>query len=195
MPSGREWLQTLHGQAWQLTPAASIWVQMEEFSSTVEAVSKFGIIPEVALLTTFQVIQQFKNLPDFLMLPAFLAFTTQSSTSASPRACLPVNMEIIDYIKAFVSFANEARERSRSTSDALSYACQNWVIHLSQARNPWDDMLNHIFKVFWDHRLPSWLERQWCLKGLLSCVVVLSEGQRLAKDHLLQDSGNSSISC
>ncbi|OAX34156.1 hypothetical protein K503DRAFT_869108 [Rhizopogon vinicolor AM-OR11-026] len=191
--SGREWLQTPHGQAWRLTPAASIWVQMEEFSSTVEAVSKFMIIPEAALLAAFQVIQQFTSLPDFLMLPAFLAFTIQSFTSASPQACLPVDIEIIHSIKAFASFANEARERSWSTSDALSYACQNWAIHLSQAPNSWDDMLNYIFKVFWDHHLPSWLERQWCLKGLQSCVVVLSEGQKLAKDHLLQVSGNSLI--
>ncbi|KAG0708370.1 hypothetical protein DFH29DRAFT_870913 [Suillus ampliporus] len=80
-----------------------------------------------------------------------------------------------------MTFANEAQEKSQSTSDALKYACQNWVVHLSRAPNPWDDKLHHIFQAFWNRHLLSWLERQWYLKGLRSCLVVLSEGLELAK--------------
>ncbi|KAG1765657.1 hypothetical protein EDD22DRAFT_968460 [Suillus occidentalis] len=89
--------------------------------------------------------------------------------------------EIIHAMNAFVNFANEATERSRSSSDALKYACQNWAIHLSGSPNPWDETLNHIFKIFWNRHLLSWLERQWCLKGLQSCFVVLHAVQTLAK--------------
>jgi len=172
--SAREWLQTPHGQAWQSTPAASFWVHMEEFLDTVEAINKFTIIPELSSLPAFQAIQQFKSLPDFLMFPAFLTLTPQSPTS--PLANLP-DMEILRVFNTFVSFTNEARERSRSSSDALTYACQNWAMHYLRAPTPW--MLDHIFKVFWDHHLLSWFERQWCLKGLQSCLDVLSEGQKL----------------
>jgi hypothetical protein len=52
-------------------------------------------------------------------------------------------------------------------------------MHLSEAPKPWDDKLGNIFKVFWNHHLLSWLERQWCLKDLHSCLVILSEGQEL----------------
>ncbi|KAG0698125.1 hypothetical protein DFH29DRAFT_878207 [Suillus ampliporus] len=84
-------------------------------------------------------------------------------------------------MNTFTTFANEAQEQSRSTSDALKYACQNWAVHLLRAPNPWDDTLNHIFQTFWSRHLLSWLERQWYLKGLRSCLVVLSEGLKLVK--------------
>jgi hypothetical protein len=82
---------------------------------------------------------------------------------------------------AFMIFATAARERSQSSSDALKYACQNWAVHLSRAQTPWNDTLEHIFKLFWNRYLLAWLERQWCLKGLRSCLAVLSEGQNIAK--------------
>ncbi|KAG2095836.1 hypothetical protein BD769DRAFT_1516104 [Suillus cothurnatus] len=81
----------------------------------------------------------------------------------------------------FIAFAKVAQEQSQSSSDALKYASQNWVVHLSHAPNPWDDTLYHIFQAFWNRHLLSWLERQWCLKGLRSCLDILSEGQKLAK--------------
>ncbi|KAG2140786.1 hypothetical protein BD769DRAFT_1428533 [Suillus cothurnatus] len=84
-------------------------------------------------------------------------------------------------MNVFIAFANEAQERGRSSSDALKYASQNWVVHLSRAPHPWDDALNHIFQAFWNRYLLSWLERQWCLKGLRSCLDILSEGQKLGK--------------
>jgi hypothetical protein len=152
---------------------------MEEFSSTVEAVSQFMVIPEVSLFPTFQAIQQFKNLPDFLMFPAFLALTPKSlHTHASSQYH---GIEIIEAIETFLSFGNKARGRNRLASDTLSYACKNWAMHLSQAPSPWDDALIHVFKVFWDDHLLAWLEGQWCLRGLPSCLAVLSEGQKLAK--------------
>ncbi|KAG1865628.1 hypothetical protein C8R48DRAFT_672248 [Suillus tomentosus] len=82
---------------------------------------------------------------------------------------------------AFTIFATEAREQSQSSSDALKYACQNWVFHLSRAPSSMDDKLNHTFKRFWDRHLLSWLEMQWCLKDLRSCLLVLFEGQKLAQ--------------
>jgi hypothetical protein len=88
---------------------------------------------------------------------------------------------------AFRMFADEAQERSRSASEALRNACQNFTMHLSQAPKPWDDTLQHTFKSFWTDHLVSWLERQWCLKGLRSCLVILSEGQKLAKVCSISD--------
>jgi hypothetical protein len=151
---------------------------MKEFSSTLDAISKYDIVPELALLPTFKVVQLLKSLPDFLMFPMFLALIPQDHfTSASPEA---PDREIIHTMNLFIAFAKEAQERSQSSSDALKYASQNWVVHLSHASNPWDDTLNHIFRIFWKCHLLSWLERQWCLKGLRSCLDILSEGQKLA---------------
>jgi len=143
---------------------------------TVEAITEFIIIPD---LPAFQVIQQFKNLPDFLMFPAFLALTPKAPASALVYSHGP-DREILDIINAFVSFTGEARQRSQLSSDALMYACQNWATHLSRAPDPQDNTLHHIFEVFWNHYLLSWLERQWCLRGLQSCLVALSEGQKFA---------------
>ncbi|KAG2037494.1 hypothetical protein BDR03DRAFT_383126 [Suillus americanus] len=158
---------------------------MEEFSRTSEAIKEYIIISDVPLLPAFQVIRQFKTLPDFLMFPVFLALRHQHhSTFALPKSLLPEG-EIIHAMNAFKSFANEALERSRTCSDALKYACHNWAVHLSRAPRPWDDMLNHIFEAFWNDHIISWLEIEWCLKGLLPCLSILSEGQKLAKVCIL----------
>jgi hypothetical protein len=155
---------------------------MDEFLSTSEDISKHTIVPlaEVPLLPAFQVIQQLKGLPDFVMFPVFLALKHQHHPAKSH---LPsdLNIGLLHAMKAFVDFANTAREESQSTSGALKYACQNWALHLSEAPKPWDDKLGNIFGVFWNHHLLSWLERQWCLKDLHSCLVILSEGQELQR--------------
>jgi hypothetical protein len=181
---GQEWLQTSHGQAWQSTPAASVWLTMEEFSGTLDEIRGYMVVTESSLLPAFQAVQQFGDLPDFLMFPAFLALSLRyqdHSASALPQVSFPSNMEVIHAMKAFVEFAKETQEQSRTASDALNYACQNWSLHLSRAPEPWDGMLNHLFKSFWNGHLLSWLERQWCLKDLRSCLVILSEGQKLAQ--------------
>ncbi|KAG2107334.1 hypothetical protein BD769DRAFT_1675615 [Suillus cothurnatus] len=161
---------------------------MEDFSSTLEATSDWAIISDLASVPAFKVIQQFRSLPDFLMFPVFLALRPQAHptpTLLEGHRILP-DMEIIHAMTAFVIFAGEARERRRSASDAFNYACQNWAFHLARAPNQWDNSLHHTFKVFWDRHLLSWLEAQWCLKGLQSCLGVLSKGQQLAKEHLFQ---------
>jgi hypothetical protein len=183
--SGRDWMQTPDGQAWQLTSVASIWVTMEDFSSTLEAINRCTIIQESP---AFQVIQHFESLPDFLMFPAFLALMHRSGpTSASLHDRILPDVDIIHAMMAFRIFADEAQERSRSASDALKYACQNFTMHLSQVQEPWDNILQHIFKSFWNDHLVSWLEMLWCLKGLRSCLVILSEGQKLAKVCSISD--------
>ncbi|KAG2140784.1 hypothetical protein BD769DRAFT_1428485, partial [Suillus cothurnatus] len=122
------------------------------------------------------------------MFPVFLAFIPQNHlTSASPEV---PDREIIHAMNLLIAFANEAQERSRSSSDALKYACQNWVVHLSRAPNPWDGTLDHIFKAFWNCHLLSWLERQWCLKGLRSSLDILSKGQKLGKAIVVKPSLN-----
>jgi hypothetical protein len=180
--AGQDWLQTPYGQAWQSTPAAYVWVTMEEFSRTLEAINEYIVISDMPLLPAFQVIQQFKTLPDFLMFPVFLALRRQHhSTSASPQSLLLPDREIIHAMNAFESFANEAQERSQSASGALKYACHNWAVHLSRTPNPWDDRLNRIFQAFSNDHIISWLEMEWCLKGLRSCLLILSEGQKFVK--------------
>jgi hypothetical protein len=145
----------------------------------LEAINNYITVPQWASLPTFQVVQQFKRLPDFLMFPIFLALVPQDHvTSASPEA---PDREIIHAMNAFIAFAKEAQKRNQSSSDAVKYAHQNWVVHLSRAPDPWDDTLNHIFQAFWNCHLLSWLERQWCLKGLRSCLDILSEVQKVAK--------------
>ncbi|KAG1771772.1 hypothetical protein EDD22DRAFT_966014 [Suillus occidentalis] len=181
-PHGRDWLQTPHGQVWQSTPAASVWVTMEEFLKTLEAINDYIVISDVPLLPAFQVIQQVKALPDFLMFPVFLAFRHQHhSTSASPESLILPDRDIIHAVHAFESFANAAQERSQSAPDALKYACHNWVVHLSRAPHPWDGTLNCIFQAFCNDYIIPWLEMEWCLKGLRSCLVILSEGQKIVK--------------
>jgi len=129
-------------------------------------------------LPAYQALQQLENLPDFLIFPVFLMLTPTCPTSSLADG---PDMEIIHAINAFLSFANEARDRSHSTSDSLVYACQNWAMHLSRVPNPWPNTLNHIFKAFWKDHLLFWLERQWCLRSLQSCLDILSEGQELAE--------------
>ncbi|KAG1895573.1 uncharacterized protein F5891DRAFT_663421 [Suillus fuscotomentosus] len=189
---GRNWLQTLIGREWLRTQGGRNWLEgqdvqaaLEEFSNTLEAMNRYIILPEMRLLPAFQVIQQFKNLPDFLMFPMFLALRRHHSTSASP-SLFPIDEEIMHAMYTFTTFADEALERSRSASEALKYACRNWAVHLSRAPRPWDNKLDHIFHAFWNRRLLSWLELQWCLKGLQSCLAILSEGQKLAKPNTVQ---------
>jgi len=182
--SGQDWLKTSHGQAWhcwQSTPAASFWVSMEDFSSTLEEISKYMIVPELSSLPTFQVIQQFRSLPDFLMFPAFLALRHQNySTLPIQESHFPLDIEVIHAMETFVSFAKLAQEQSQTVSGALNYACQNWAIHLLRASNPWDVKLNHVLNAFWNCHLLSWFERQWCLKSLHSCLIILSKVEELA---------------
>ncbi|KAG2740201.1 hypothetical protein P692DRAFT_20881320 [Suillus brevipes Sb2] len=181
---GREWLQTPHGQAWQLTAAASVWVTMKEFSNTLETITKFNILPKLALQPTFQVIQIFKNLPDLLLFSVFLAFSDEDYSDTQDDS-LP-NMEIIHSMLAFENLAHQARKRNPPGSAALDYACHNWAFHLLRAPKAWDDTLDHTFTLFWDNYLLSWLERQWCQKGLQSSLVVLSEGQQLQTLRVLK---------
>ncbi|KAG2076433.1 hypothetical protein BDR04DRAFT_1148867, partial [Suillus decipiens] len=175
----RDWLLTPRGQAWRLT---TTWVTIEEFWSTLGVLREYIIATDMRSHPAFQVIQQFKNLPDFLMFPAFLALRYQDhSPATSLHGHLSPNIEIIHAMKVFSSFAYEVWEESQSASDILNYACQNWVVHLSRAPDPWDEKLSHIFQSFWDHNLLSWLSRQWCLKDLRSCLAILSEGEKIAK--------------
>ncbi|KAG2119831.1 uncharacterized protein F5147DRAFT_767298 [Suillus discolor] len=169
---GRDWLQTLEGQVVQAV--------LEEFSSTLEAINGHIILPEMRLLPAFEVIQQFKNLPDSLMFPMFLALRHHHSTSSSP-SLFPIDEEIMYAMYAFTTFADEALERSRSASEALKYACQNWAVHLRMIQIHEMTGLTTYFKLFWNRYLLSWLERQWCLKGLWSYLVVLTEGQIFVK--------------
>jgi hypothetical protein len=156
-------------------------VTIEEFVTTLEAINKYVVVNDVPLLPAFQVIQQFKTLPDFLMFPVFLALRHHHPTSVIPESLLLPDREIIHAMYAFERFANEAQERSQSASDALKYACHNWAVHLSRAPKPWDDKVNRIFQAFWTDHIIPWLEMEWCLKGLRSCLDILSEGQKLAK--------------
>ncbi|KAG2032485.1 hypothetical protein BDR03DRAFT_1015214 [Suillus americanus] len=124
---------------------------MEQFSSMLEATSNYIIVPELALLPTFKVVQPLKNLPDFLMSPMFLALIPQDHfTSASPGV---PDREIIHATNLFIAFANEAQERSQLSSDALKYASQNLVVHLLRVPHPWDNTLNRIFQIFWNRYL------------------------------------------
>jgi hypothetical protein len=177
---GQDWLQTSHGQVWQSTPTASVWVTIEEFLRTLGAINEYIVISDVPLLPAFQVIQQFGSLPDFLMFPVFLALGLHPNSASPDSPPLP-DRKIIHAINSFASFAKKAQERSQSASDALKYACHNWALHLSLAPHPWDDKLNCIFQTFWNVNIVSWLEMEWCLKGLRSCLVALSEGQKFVK--------------
>jgi hypothetical protein len=178
--NGQAWLQTPQGQAWQTPPTASVLAIMEEFTSAFEAISQHINIPASPTPPAFQAIQQFKDLPDFLMFPAFLALRHKDRyTSTLPPGPF-LDIEIIRDMITFTNFGNEVWKRNQSSSDALKYASQNWAFHLSRAPNPWHNKLNFRFKNFWNRHLPSWLERQWSLKGLQPCLVVLSDGQKLA---------------
>jgi hypothetical protein len=136
----------------------------------------------LSLLPAFQVIQLFKSLSHLLQFPVFLALKSQDHfTSASLQVPFPSGVGIIHAMKVFMDYAKDAQKRSQTTSNTLKYACHNWVSHSLQAPKPWDNMLNCLFKSFWNHHLLSWLEWQWCLNGLQSCLSILSKGQNLVK--------------
>jgi len=153
---------------------------MQDLSSTLEAINECSTSPELLFSPAFQVIQHFKSLPDFLMFPVFLALLQHKNPVAAFPHDLP-DMDIIHAITAFTVFAEEAQRRNRTASDALKYASQNFAVHLSRTPKPWGDNLQYIFKTFWNYHSLSWLERQWCLKGLRSCLVILSAVQKLVK--------------
>jgi hypothetical protein len=158
---------------------------MEEFLRTLGALNEYIVISDVPLLPASQVIQQFETLPDFLMFPVFLALGLQHHPTSALSECPPLpDRKIIHAINAFESFANKAQERSQSASDALKYACHNWVVHLSRAPRPWNDTLNRIFATYWKDHSISWLEMEWCLKGLRSCLVVLSDELKIVKSMM-----------
>jgi hypothetical protein len=152
---------------------------MEEFMRTSKAINEYIAISDMPLLPAFQVIRQFKTLPDFLMFPVFLALKHHNHSLPESHS-LP-DREIIRAVNTFERFANEAQERSQSASDALKYACHNWAVHLSHTPNPWDNTFSHTFQTFWNDHTISWLEMEWCLKGLRSCLIVLSEVQKIVK--------------
>ncbi|KAG1855756.1 hypothetical protein DFJ58DRAFT_727416 [Suillus subalutaceus] len=90
---------------------------------------------------------------------------------------------------AFVNFANEARDRSHSASVALKYACKHWTMHISRTLNIWEDRLNNLFHTFLNRHLFAWLEMQWCLNSLRSCLTVIAEGQKLIKQTVFKPFG------
>ncbi|KAG1788024.1 uncharacterized protein HD556DRAFT_1245812, partial [Suillus plorans] len=102
---------------------------------------------------------------------------------------IPENAALLD---ALSQLETQSSAMEPELPRALKYACRNWAVHLSRAPHPWDNKLDHIFHAFWNHRLLSWLELQWCLKGLQSCLVILSEGQKLAKVCISNHSCHSS---
>jgi hypothetical protein len=88
---------------------------MEDFSSTLQAISNYIMVPEFALLPTSNVIQQLKSLSDFLMFPLFLALIPQDHFTGSASSGVP-DREIIRVMQLFIAVANEAHERSRSST-------------------------------------------------------------------------------
>ncbi|KAG2055798.1 hypothetical protein BDR06DRAFT_1006638 [Suillus hirtellus] len=96
------------------TPAASVWWNMEEFSSTLEVIDEYIIVPESTLLLTFQAVQQFKNLPDLLAFPVLLSLghPSQRLSKIYSRA----DMEIGHAIAFSRTFTNEAQKQSQSAS-------------------------------------------------------------------------------
>ncbi|KAG0695011.1 hypothetical protein DFH29DRAFT_1005844 [Suillus ampliporus] len=152
--TGGRLLQRLHGQQWKISQIH--WKQ----SAAVQELAGFLDVPGIGIKGpgpgSFQ-----------------LCITTGSlSTVHGDHPC---------YDSLCERRKTNTKKESRSASDALKYACQNWAVHLSRAPNPWNNSLNHVFKTFWNHHLLSWLKRQWCLKGLRSCLLVLSEMQKFAK--------------
>lgn len=117
-PSGQDWLQTPHSQAWQSTPAVTI----EQFCDTLEVINEYNIIPELPLLPAFQVINQFKCLPDFLMFPTFLVLQHQGhSTCACPQRRPSLDMEIIEPVESTSSSYIFPRPLSFESHDTRSF--------------------------------------------------------------------------
>jgi len=106
---------------------------MEDLSSTLEVMNECSISSELLLSPAFQVIQEFKSLLDFLMFPVFLALLHHNNPVPAFPDDLP-DMDIIHAITAFTILADDAQQRSRSASDALKYASQNFAVHISLLR-------------------------------------------------------------
>ncbi|KAG1835689.1 hypothetical protein EV424DRAFT_1551697 [Suillus variegatus] len=186
---GRQWLQTLGGQDWLQAFGGRNWLQSEHGQDWLQTHDGQDWLPTRGGTDWLQT----RSARNWLQTPDGRDWlhTPQGTRIIPPplhshKAPPLPDLEIIHAMKTFSIFANKARERSQSSSDVLNYACQNWAVHTSRAPKPWDEKLAHIFKSFWDRHLLDWLERQWCVKDLQSCLTVLAEGEKFAKEHLLR---------
>jgi hypothetical protein len=111
----------------------------------------------LSLLSAFQVLQQLKTLPDFLIFPTFLALRHQDCfTFTLPESLLLPDREIIYAVKALMTSANEEQGTIQSSSDALNSPVKTGA-YISGVLSTCDEVLIHIFQAFWNRHLLFWL--------------------------------------
>lgn len=86
-------------------------------------------------------------------------------------------MEMLHAVAEIVNDVHALKDRCRSDSGALDYACTHWVYHLSLAE--WDDDLRSILTAFMGQKLQQWLVKAWCLQDFETCLRTLCEVQEL----------------
>jgi hypothetical protein len=107
----------------------------------------------LSLLSAFQVLQQLKTLPYFLIFPTFLALRHQDRfTFTLPEGLLLPDREIIYAVKVLMTFANEEQGTIQSSSDALKSPVITGP-YISRVLSTYEEMLIHIFLAFWNRHL------------------------------------------
>jgi hypothetical protein len=132
-----------------------------------------------ATLPAFRFLEDIRSLPVFLAFPIFLSF--ESPTNDRTPGPLTVQheprIEALDVAAGAVNHVYAFKDRYRTCSGALNYACIHWAHHLSLAE--WDDDLRSILMVFMKQKLRQWLVKAWCFQGFETCLEKLSEVQKL----------------
>ncbi|KAG1795533.1 uncharacterized protein BJ212DRAFT_581583 [Suillus subaureus] len=133
----------------------------------------------VDALPAFRFLVNFRSLPLLLAFPIFLAFETPRSgqTSSPSTQEQELHMEMLHAVAEIVNDVHALKDRCRSDSGALDYACTHWVYHLSLAE--WDDDLRSILTAFMGQKLQQWLVKAWCLQDFETCLRTLCELQEL----------------
>jgi hypothetical protein len=126
-------------------------------------------------LPVFHFLANIQSLPVLLAFPIFMAFESPGNGDALNPSTLEHDppVETLDTVAEIVNDVHAIKDRCRSDSGALDYACTHWAYHLSLAE--WDDSLRSILLAFMRQKLQQWLVKAWCLQDLETCLRTLWE--------------------
>ncbi|KAG1858830.1 hypothetical protein F4604DRAFT_1165564 [Suillus subluteus] len=133
----------------------------------------------VDALPAFRFLANIRSLPVLLAFPIFLAFEPlRNGQTLSPSTQEhELRMETLHAVAEVVNDVQTLKDRCRSDSGALDYACTHWAYHLSLAE--WDDELCSILTAFMGQKLQQWLVKAWCFQDFETCLRTLCEVREL----------------
>ncbi|KAG2146799.1 hypothetical protein DEU56DRAFT_155461 [Suillus clintonianus] len=133
----------------------------------------------VDTMPAFRFLANIRSLPALLAFPMFLAFESTGNGDTPGLSALQHDprIEILDMVAEIVTHVHALKDRCRSDSGALDYACTHWAYHLSLAE--WNDELRSILTAFMEQKLQQWVVKAWCLQDFETCLRTLCEVREL----------------